>query len=394
MCISVALPYIARDMHLSAAAMGIVLSAFFLGYTLIQIPGGILADKWGARKIMTIALVWWSLFTAVTGAVVTMTQMLVARVIFGIGEGIYLGGSTKTVSVWFPRRERGAAMAIKLSATSLGTAITPPIVVAIMALWGWRAVFCCLCVPGLVMAILTWMYLRDRPSESKIISKDELNEIETDEATSNYGVSKSASIWDVMKVGVVWKIFLIYFFLDITMWGFSSWLPTYLVRVKGMTMAHMGIFASLPFIAGTLGMVLAGWAADKCFKNYRKHLVIGLELISAVLLYFMFTAETIPQTVIYQTIAGGTIWGTIGAFWALPMNIIPPPVMGTGGAFVNTGGQMAAFLSPMIVGFAVQSSNGNFNIAFLILIASAVISALIALTLKEPKAAMVSKMAG
>jgi sugar phosphate permease len=119
---SVAIPYVAEDLHLSTPVMGIVLSAFFEGYTVSQIPGGMLADKFGSRKIMTISLIWWSIFTAITGAVVTLGQMLWTRLIFGFGEGLYLGGSTKTVSVWFPRRERAAAMAIKLASNSVGTA--------------------------------------------------------------------------------------------------------------------------------------------------------------------------------------------------------------------------------------------------------------------------------
>ena len=157
-------------------------------------------------------------------------------------------------------------------------------------------------------------------------------------------------------------------------------------------MIKMGIYASLPFILGTAGMMLAGWASERYFKHSRKYFIIVLEVISAVLLYCMFTAKSVPATIIFQAVAGGTIWATIGAFWALPMNIIPPSVMGTAGAFVNTGGQLAAFLSPMIVGFAVQWSQGNFDVAFWILIVSALISAAIALTVKEPKPAMASKV--
>lgn len=380
---SVAIPYIAEDLHLSTAVMGIVLSAFFGGYTVSQIPGGMLADKFGSRKIMTISLIWWSIFTAITGAVGTLGQLLWTRLIFGFGEGLYLGGSTKTVSVWFPRRERAAAMAIKLTSNSVGTAITPPIVVAIMAVWGWRTVFYCLLLPGIIMALVTWMFVQDKPSESKIISQEEVDEIDGDEVTSEYKVSASAGILDVMKSGAVWKIFSVICFFDITLWGFTTWLPSYLVKARGLTMAQMGIIASFPFIAGTIGMLLGGWASEKYFANNRKLLVIILELGGALFIYLMSSVASVNEAVIYETIAGGFLWAVIGAFWSLPMNIIPPSVMGTGAALVNTGAQLAAFLSPMIVGFAVQSSGGSFGVAFLILTGASVISALIALTIEQ-----------
>jgi MFS family permease len=95
MVMSVAIPYIAKDFNLSPVAMGGVMSAFFAGYALCQIPGGLLADRFGARRLMVTALVWWSAFTAITGAVGSLTSMLVVRVFFGIGEGLFPGGSFK-----------------------------------------------------------------------------------------------------------------------------------------------------------------------------------------------------------------------------------------------------------------------------------------------------------
>ena len=112
MVISAAIPYIAKDFNLSPVAMGGVMSVFFVGYALCQIPGGMLADKFGSQKIMGGALVWWSAFTALTGWVGSLMSLLVVRVIFGIGEGLFPGAYYKSLANWFPVRERATANSI------------------------------------------------------------------------------------------------------------------------------------------------------------------------------------------------------------------------------------------------------------------------------------------
>ena len=179
MVMAVSIPYIAKDFHLSPVEMGVVMSAFFLGYAACQIPGGILADKLGARKIMTGAIVWWSFFTFFTGMVGSLTSMLGIRVAFGVGEGMFPGGSWKSISNWFPVKERSTANAIMLSSNALGPALAPFFVVAVIATWGWRAVFMSLFVPGLIVSLLIWIYIKDHPQDSKHVGPQELAEIQS-----------------------------------------------------------------------------------------------------------------------------------------------------------------------------------------------------------------------
>ena len=136
--IAVALPYIAHDMGFSSMAMGSVLSAFFLSYSLSQIPGGLLADRFGARKVATIGMVWWSAFTGLSGAVTNLAQLVSARFVFGLGEGVFPACAFKTIANWFPRRERATANSIMFAANFLGMALAPLLVVAIISLSSWR----------------------------------------------------------------------------------------------------------------------------------------------------------------------------------------------------------------------------------------------------------------
>src|SRR5205807_1006359 len=135
--------------RLSPVVMGVVMSIFFAGYSITQIPGGLLADIFGVRRVATIAMLWWSVFTAITGAAANVTQMVVARFVFGLGEGMFPGCAYKTIAVWFPKKERATATAIMIASNSIGAALAPLAVVGIVLLWGWRAVFYSLFLPGI-----------------------------------------------------------------------------------------------------------------------------------------------------------------------------------------------------------------------------------------------------
>jgi sugar phosphate permease len=385
MVMTVAIPYIAKDFDLTPVSMGIVMSAFFAGYALFQVPGGMLADKFGARKTMVTAVAWWSVFTAATAAATNLTNLLIIRVLFGIGEASFPGGSWKTLSNWFPKKERATANGIMMSSNALGPAIAPLFVVGVMAAFGWRSVFLFLVIPGIIIAALLWYIVRDNPKDSKMVSPEELKVIQGDVETE--GSTKKMSFKDVLKQSMVWKLVLVWFTFDITFWGFSSWIPTYLVEARGFNMLDMGINASLPFLAGTVGLILGGYWSDKYFVGKRRNLIIGSNIISAVFLYFTFTTGVMVPAMALLTLSGFFICLSFGAIWALPMNVLKPEVMGSSAALINFGGQAAGFISPIVIGFLIEAAGGSFDTAFYFLIAAVLVSAVLATTVREPEKA-------
>jgi sugar phosphate permease len=391
MVMAVSIPYIAKDFHLSPVQMGVVMSAFFLGYSLFQIPGGILADKIGAQRVMVGALVWWSIFTGFTGMVSGLKSMLCMRILFGAGEGIFPGATKKSIAHWFPVGDRSTANAIMLSSNALGPALAPLFVAAVISTWGWRAVFLSLFVPGLIVVFFLRRYVKDSPENSKFVDAQELAEIKSVEPKLK--PDGEVTWWSSLQSWRVWQCFLMYFAFDITLWGFASWLPTYLIRVRGFALVKMSVAASLPFFAGTVGLIAGGWASDRWFPNHRKIPIIITQLLGAFFLYLTYTVASPQGAVVYQTLAGGFLYMGMGAFWALPMSIIPKTVMGTASALVTMGGQLAGLISPMTIGYLVQISGGSFNTAFMFLIAGTVISTMIAATVRETKAAGFSAVA-
>jgi sugar phosphate permease len=300
MAISMALPYIGKEFNLSATALGGILSAFFIGYAGCQIPGGWLADKFGARRVITGALAVWSLFTAFTGMVGNITQMLIVRFVFGAGEGVFPGPVCKIIGSWFSKKDRGTANSCVLTSTTLGPALTPLIVAPLIAAFGWRAVFYILGALGIVCVYVSWRYIVDRPEDFPGITAEEVRAIKkqraADEAAAaglEQSIAPKASFWDLIKEPRIWVMFFGVFFLTVPIWGYMTWLPTYLVKVRGLTLAKMSIAASIPFFVATVGMLLSGWMSDKFFRGRRRYLVIAAEVVGAFCLYLFYTTPSV-----------------------------------------------------------------------------------------------------
>ena len=392
MVMSVAIPYIGMEFSLTPVEMGFVMSAFFAGYALCQIPGGILADKFGAQKVMMAGIFWWSIFTGVTGLVGSFTTMILARVVFGIGEGITPSGTWKTLATWTPVKERGFANSIMLSTNALGPAIAPLFVVAIMAALGWRYAFYLLVIPGLILCFLIWRFLPDNPADKKGITQEELQELQEGEQGLEQDTSAAAkmSFFQVVQYPAVWKSFCIMFFSNTACWGFMTWLPTFLVQGRGFNMSDMGIVASLPFFVGIVGALAGGKLIDGLFANNRRILVCVGELMAALFLYLTYSTADVTMMIVYQTAAGFFIFMCLICVMSLPLTAISKEITGRAMGIVNTAGQLAGFLAPITIGYLVQVSGGganSFDTAFMYLAGMAVMAALVSLTFTQKKKA-------
>ncbi len=367
---SVAIPYIAVDFHLTPITMGFVMSAFFVGNAISQIPGGFLADKFGARGIATIALLWWSVFTAITGATANFTQMVVARFNFGLGEGLFPASSLKAIAIWFPKAERGTANAIKLAAQPLGAALGLLVISAIIAVWGWRVVFYSMFFPGILVSLLFWAFVRDKPSKNPRVTSEELAELESDGFAVGEKPNERLNVLAIMNKYNIWKYFFVCLAFSLADTGFNSWLPSYLVKVRGFSALQMGAAASFPRFAAVAGCLFGGWLSDKIFKKNKMIPVIGTQLLAAIFLYLIFTVKTVQMLVIFQTLAGFFMMLFFSAFWAIPIKTIPRHLIGVTSGFINMGGQTASFIAPVAIGYLIGAKGRSYDHAFIFMIAS------------------------
>ncbi len=221
----------------------------------------------------------------------------------------------------------------------------------------------------------------DKPEQFPGISPEEVRQIKEERAADDaasanleQSIAPKSSFWELMKEPRIWVMFFGVFFLTVPIWGYMTWLPTYLVKVRGMNLARMAVAASIPFFVATVGMLLSGWMSDKLFRGRRRYLVVFAELVGAICLYLFYTTPSPEYALLYQSLAAGFLFMALGSIWALPVIYLPENLMGSGSGFVNTGGQLGGLVAPLAIGMIIDYTGGNYDAAFKLLAASCLIS--------------------
>jgi len=394
MVMNVSLPFIGAEFGLDKTQQGMIISAFFMSYAAFQIPGGYLADKFGPRRVMVIAILWWSVFTSLTGLVgavaglSALTVMMITRFLFGIGEGSFPASSWKTIANYYPTKERGRATAIQSSVNTLGPAAATLVAATIIGLFGWRNVFIILGVPGLLIALGLWIYCRDNPKDNPQITAEDLKELEEDamNAASKSGGASTEKVpfSKILSMPTLWLLASIWFLFDITFWGFTSWLPSYLMDARGLNLKEVGVWGSVPFLFGAAGTLMGGYVSDK-FTSSRNIIYCISSVVAAGFLYMMFSVDDLTTAIIFQCLASLFMFFAMGIFWGLLMHTISSNIMGTASGIVNFGGQMAGVVAAPVMGYLVDRSGGNYDNAFLFIIATLVASAVVIMMVRTKK---------
>lgn len=254
----------------------------------------------------------------------------------------------------------------------------------IIAAYGWRTVFIALGIPGLLIGLAIWFYFKDNPADHPHMTQEELAELNVRPAAADATGSANSGITfkEFLKKPILWQMVLIWFLFDITFWGFVSWLPSYLMKVRGFSLIKTGITGSIPFFVGTLGMLAGGYLSDRV-KGQRKWMFIPNALVAGFFLYMTYTVPSADMAVVYQSISAFFMFLAMAAFWGLVMDTIPAHIMGSSSGTVNFGGQVAGFISPFAMGYLIDISKGSFDTAFVFLIIAIVASAAVALTVKQ-----------
>ena len=382
--LSVAMPLISKEFSLSPEQVGYLFSAFFISYTVFQIPGGYLSDKVGPKKVLLVALVWWSIMTMATGVARTFSQFFIVRVLFGIGEGLQPPCAFKLNSNWFPNQERATANAIFTSACSFGPAIAPSIAVAIIGLWGWHALFYIFGALGFVIMPLLYFFVKNSPEEDPDISKEELEYIKSGqtEIVTQTTDSEEVGLMSVLKNRNIVLLALTYFGFMCAFFGLLSWLPSYLVKARGFELVKMGIFSGLPFLALGIAQPFGGWLSDKVFKGKRKTQAMVVNLAAGPVLYGVVVAPTETVAMALLVCTGFLVGMAFGPLWAMPMESVKRSYVGMATGVMNAGGSIGGILSPIIIGYLVGMS--GYNAAFVFMGGALVFTALVVSMVKLP----------
>src|SRR5450756_1285479 len=362
--ISTAAPVISKEFGFDKITMGVIFSAFGWAYAMFQVPGGWLGDRFGARNVLTIIVSYWSVMTVATAAATGAVSFVVIRFLFGIGEAGAFPGATRAMQLWYPRQERGFVQGITHSASRVGAAIAPPIVVLIMTTLGWKSVFYISGVIGIVWALWWYLAYRNLPEEHRLVNRAELEHIRGVDEKGNVNqanVGKKASVpWGtLLRSPNMWAIMCAYFTYVYCLWIFLSWLPSYLVEFRHFTLLKVGLLASLPLWAGVIGDTVGGLATDWLLKKSgntkfarRAVAIVGMLGCATFIVPAALTADAYIA-VYCLTAAMFFLECTIGPSWAVPMDVgagISGPVSG----MMNMAGNIGGALSPIVFGVLVQ----------------------------------------
>lgn len=288
--ISIAGVEISREFHLDNSQLGWIFSAFLLGYAFFQVPGGIVSEKFGARRVLAFSVFWWGLFTVLTALIPAgiaggLALLIISRFLLGAGEATMYPAANRFVERWFPLQERGKANGIIFGGVGLGSGLTPPLVTAIMLRFGWRASFWFTAALGLAAGLVWYLTARDTPEEHPAVAADELAHIVTNRGDLRQsGISPTTGVpWStILGSREVLALSASYFAFGYIAWIFFSWFYIYLVQVRGLNLKATAIYSIFPFIAMTIGCLMGGIASDWIARRWSRR--AGRSILPAIAL--------------------------------------------------------------------------------------------------------------
>lgn len=352
-CLAIAGPRMQDSLNIGPVAWGWVTGVFTISYAVFEIPSGALGDRLGPRRVLTRIVLWWSVFTSLTGLVSSYPLLLLTRFCFGMGEAGAFPNAGVVISRWFPFLRRTSAWGIAMMASQIGGAIAPLLVVPIQMRYGWRASFYLFGILGVAWSLVWYRWFRDSPAEMPAVSPQEVAEIGT---TPRFHRSlpwalalSSSNLWGVMTMSASYGY---------TLYFFQSWFPTYLVKGRGFSETGL-LLSSLPFLVGACANCCGGFVSDALVRRLglkwgRRSLgVVGLGSAALFMAAAMMTEHRLLSLLFLSLSYGG-------------ITIQQPVVFGVcldiGGKYsgavagaINTASYGAGFLSSVAYGYIVRS---------------------------------------
>ncbi len=347
--ISAAKTDITKDLGLSITEFGWIMAIFTLGYALFQTPTGKLADKFGARKVISGIVIAWSVLTSLTGLAWSYLSMLIIRFLFGAGEAGAYPSLAKVVYNWYPIKERGVAQGINFSGSRIGAAFAMPLVAWMITEIGWRHTFMVFGGFGFLYGILWYILFRDKPEKARFIGAKEVEYIVANRQKSESGTVKSVKFIDLMKSSSMWKLMIQYICSNFTFYFSITWMYTYILDRFQLGVVETGFYVSIPLIGGAIGNWFGGVLVDAIFRknqwtqSRRIPATVGF-FLSAVGMIMVTQTNTPGLSVVFMTLAVLGADMTLSPSWAFCIDIGKEDAGFVSGT-MNMAGNLGAFVT-------------------------------------------------
>jgi MFS transporter, ACS family, hexuronate transporter len=356
---SVLAPVITQELHLTHTDLSRIFSAFQISYAGMWLIGGVLLDVVGTRLGLALAVIWWSVISMFTGFAHSVASFGIFRFLLGIGEGCNWPGATKTVAEWFPAKERGVAVAIFDSGSSVGGAIASFTVPWIAILFGWRYAFVLSGLLGFLWLIV-WLAIYHPLDRHPRVTTEERTLIAAGRGTSPASVHKGLARWlTLLTQPNVWGIVLGRSLTDPIWWFYIFWLPQYLSDARGFSLKQIAAFAWLPFVAADIGNFTGGFASGILIKRgipvvrARKWVCVISSLpmlagIPAARVHSPYVAIILISIAVW----GFASWSTMGL--TFPSDLFPHDIVGSVTGLSGLGAGLVGAFFTLLVGWLVD----------------------------------------
>ncbi|MGY2049237.1 MFS transporter [Methylobacterium sp. JK268] len=371
--LSVAASAMRTEFGFDAITMGLAFSAFGWAYTALQIPGGWVLDKYGARLVYGLGLILWSALTMMQGLVhlvsFTFLALFALRFLMGIAEAPAFPANSRLTVMWFPAQERAFATSIFQSAQYFALAAFTPLMTWILHAYSWQAIFFWAGGVGIVLGAVWLIYVHE-PRRHGGVNQAELDYIEAGGGLPNMGDARDRIRWSEVRAlfgnRMMVGLYIGQFCLTTITWFFLTWFPTYLLEARGMSILKVGLVAAIPAICGFLGGLAGGVWSDWMLRRgcsltvaRKTPIIVGLVVSSSIVLANYVPSDTVVIAVMSVAFFAKGI-GNLG--WCIVGDVSPKEMMGVSGGIFNFCGNIASIVTPLAIGIIVKEM-GSFDLA-------------------------------
>ena len=378
-CIAQAAPDIQRELGFSKEQMGWGFFAFLLAYGLFEIPAGWMGDKFGPRRTLMRVVLMWSTFTAATGMAWNLSSMIVCRFFFGAGEAGCFPNVTKAFKTWLPPRERVRAQGFMWLSARWGGAFTPLMVVWVMSFTTWRNAFMIFAGLGVVWAFVFYRWFRDHPRNHPGINAAELAMLpDADSQAAGHGDVPWRRFF---SSPTVWLLWLQFFCINYGWYFYITWLPTYLVEARGVTLEKGALLAGLPLFFGGLGSLFTGLVSERAAiwfgstARARRWLAFTGLATAAVMLVASTRVDNATFAMVLLGIAAFSNDLCMPGAWGACMDVGGRYVGSLSGS-MNMMGQFGGMVCPVVVPQVLKYTGNNWTMVFWLAGAAYVVAAI------------------
>jgi ACS family sodium-dependent inorganic phosphate cotransporter len=354
----------------SETTKGFVLSSFFIGYLLFQIPSGYLANRFGGKRVLGIAVIWWSFCTFLTPSAAASFPLLIAiRIAMGLGEAATFPGAYSLYARWVPARERARAIALQMSGIPVGTVFALLTTGWIIAKYGWPAAFYLFGAVGLVWAAVWFRTIHNSPREHPRLSPAERALLA--EPRSNAGPADTVPWRLLLTTPAVWALIVNHFCTNWGLYTLMAWLPSYFKKTHSLSLEYSGLYSAAPWLIMFVMINVAAWIADFCVRRcvdltaVRKAMQCIALLGSAGFLVFASQAGSPNSALLFLCGALGTLAFAWSGFGSNHLDIAPRYADVLVG-ITNTAGTLPGIFAVVLTGWLVDVT-GGYTASFLLI---------------------------